>query len=290
MNWSRSSILAAGIGLILLTNAVPLGGVAFNRSGAPDSVLKLTERELQRPYDWGRNRENSGLVLTLRWRTLARDDGSRADMYAGFDGAGGSPAWLDEAKLGALGFDTRPRLRPDGDDRIDFGRMLPREVLLVLEWDGPAYRHALERARERAANEEALKAANPRNDEMARRAKAAKEQLDREESASSRLFVVDAGLDAAQLRSTYPDRSRYAIVRGDVRAHRIRGGNAAPAFAGYVSGVHADHINVPLAFQPVFAPGAANQQQGGAVRMAPGEIVVAFGRRLEPWIVAAARR
>lgn len=286
MNRSRSSILAAGIGLILLTNAVALGGVAWNRSGEPDSVLRLTGRELQRPHDWERDRENSGLVLALRWRTPGQDVDSRAGMHAGDDNAGGAHTWLNETKLKTLGFDTRLRRRADGRPDID----RPREVLLVLEWNGPAYQQSLERERERASHEEALRAAHPDNEEMARRANAAKTRLAREENEFSRLFVVDAGLDAMQLRSAYPDRSRYAIVRGEVRPHGVITDKAMPALAGYVSGIYAERINVPLAFQPAFAPGAASQQQGKAARAAPGEITVAFGRRLEPWIVGATWR
>jgi hypothetical protein len=283
MNWSRSSILMAGIGVILLTNAVALGGVAYNRSGEPDSMLRLTERELQRPYDWGRNRENSGLALTLRWRTLAQDAEPAAGLGTSYIGAGGSPKWLDEAKLIALGFDAQPRRHSDG--RMNAERVLPREVLLVFELNGPTYQRALDGAREHAAHEEGLKIANPNNTEMAQRAQTAKEQLDWEENASSKLFVVDAGLDAAQLRLVYPDRFRYAIVHGEVRPQWSQTGNAAPKLAGYVSGVHNDSINVPLAFHATFASSGESKREGHPAGMAPGEIVVAFGRRLEPWIV-----
>ncbi|MFL6653087.1 MAG: DUF4824 family protein, partial [Sulfurifustaceae bacterium] len=51
--WSRKRTLLAGIALIAATNAVALVGVAYNRSGEPSSVLKLTERELALPYSWG---------------------------------------------------------------------------------------------------------------------------------------------------------------------------------------------------------------------------------------------
>ena len=138
-------------------------------------------------------------------------------------------------------------------------RVLPREVLLAFELNGPTYQRALDRAREHAAHEEALKVANPNHTEMARRAKTAKKQLDREENASSKLFVVDAGLDVAQLRLVYPERSRYAIVHGEVRPQWIQTGSAAPKLVGYVSGVHNDSINVPLAFHATFASSGGQQ-------------------------------
>ena len=285
MNWSRSSILIAGVGLILLTNAIALGGVAYNRSGEPESILRLTERELERPYDWGANRENSGLALTLRWRTLVESADPAVNMYTGYAGADGSPKWLDEAKLIALGFDARSRSHSDRDWSTD--RILPREALLVLESNGPTYLRALERARQHAAREDTLSAANPNNEQMVRRAKSAKERLDGEENESSRLFVVDAGLDLAQLRSTYPDRSRYAIVRGEVRSRWIKAGNEPTKLTGYVSGIHTDRIHVPLAFHSYFAPSGENKHVGRSARMTPSETAVAFGRRLEPWIVSS---
>ena len=50
MRWSRTHTLVAGLGLIALTNAVALLGVAWNRSGEPDATLQLSQRELQPPY------------------------------------------------------------------------------------------------------------------------------------------------------------------------------------------------------------------------------------------------
>ena len=46
---------------------------------------------------------------------------------------------------------------------------------------------------------------------------AARHQLKHEQGEASRLFIVDAGLDLAALRQRYPERQRYAIVKGRVR-------------------------------------------------------------------------
>ncbi|MGH8649482.1 MAG: DUF4824 family protein, partial [Burkholderiales bacterium] len=61
LTWPRGRTLAAGIVLIALTNAIALGGVAWNRSGEPESVLKLTQRELSQPRGFGLDREEGGL-------------------------------------------------------------------------------------------------------------------------------------------------------------------------------------------------------------------------------------
>jgi hypothetical protein len=49
----RITLLAGGA-LILLVNAVALTGVYLNRSGEPESRLRLSERELGLPWDWRR--------------------------------------------------------------------------------------------------------------------------------------------------------------------------------------------------------------------------------------------
>lgn len=70
ITWSRKTTWIAGLMIIVLTNVIALGGVAYNRAGEPDGTLVLTERELRLPYSSGLARENSGLSLTIEWRTL----------------------------------------------------------------------------------------------------------------------------------------------------------------------------------------------------------------------------
>ena len=127
LTWSRT--LVAGIALIALTNAIALGGVAWNRSGEPESVLKLTQRELGQSYRSFFDRESGGMEVSVRWRVVTT--GPYESFYPDHYGA---PEWLDREKLAALGFDVSRR--PDARRRHQ--RLLPREALVVLELDGPA--------------------------------------------------------------------------------------------------------------------------------------------------------
>ena len=279
--WSRGHTLAAGLALIVLTNAIALGGVAWNRSGEPESVLKLTQRELWEPYAYGFGREEGGLQLNLRWRALPRDPD--VVFYGEFQGA---PEWLEEVKLASLGFDVSP---PPATRRASWrhDRQLPREALVVLEIDGRAYQNALERARARAAKE-AEKAAQTGKTGPGTPAEQAATFLKNEESVNSRLFAVDVGLDARTLRAKYPDRTRYAIVRGKVRASYQFGRGKEARWTGYIEDIQNGQINVPIEFRraieraprPVPRPVAAADH-------AAFEATVAFGRRFEPWLVAA---
>src|SRR6185295_3092879 len=66
-----------------------------------------------------------------------------------------------------------------------------------------------------------------------------------ERERSSRLFLVDAGLDYDSLRARYPDRSRYAIVRGKVRVDSWMVKNTG-SLNGSVSGLSVSALNVPV--------------------------------------------
>ena len=273
MNWSRRHTLALGAALIVATNAVALLGVAYNRSGTPESELRLSQRELRPPFQWGLQRENSGLSLTLVWQA--------GEPY------GSTVAWLDRAKLSELGFDVaQPAKTPANRRRYE--RLRSKEVYLVLELGGPAYQAALDAARERAEKRKAEALAHPGDAKLKTQADFSETQLFHEEHEASRLFAIDAGLDAGALRAKYADRSRYAIVRGRVRP--ALEGNGARV-GGYVSAVINDSVNVPLDMRKTFE-GVPPRSYGFGQRYAGPEIeaTVAFGKRFEPWLVGVVRK
>lgn len=283
--WTRTHTLVAGIVLILATNAMALVGVAYNR-GEPESTLKLTERELHLPYSWGFENENSGIALTLQWRVLTEEGDGLFGLGASYTGFGNAPDWLDKVKLTALGFDaSKAQDTPQG--RMYYDKLLPKEVLLVLELDGPAYRTALARIRQHLQKEEALLKANAGKKEFEERAKNAKRALYQEERINSRLFIIDADHDVASLRAKYPDRNRYAIVRGQIQPQLVEN-NRKSKLVGYISGLSVYQINVPALYQQIFEPlqkSAQRNEYDAAV--SPFEVSVAFGKRFEPWITAA---
>lgn len=284
LTWSRGRTLAAGLALIALTNAIALGGVAWNRSGEPESVLKLTERELSHPGGYGFGREEGGLQLGVRWRALPADPD--VVFYGEFHGA---PEWLDEAKLASLGFDVSP---PPAARREAwrYDRQLPREALVVLELDGPAYQKALERARARAAKETA-KGAETGKTGPGTPARQAADFLKNEETSNSRLFAVDTGRDARALRAKFPDRTRYAIVQARVRPHYQYGRAKVPRWTGTIEVIENARVNVPLEYRKAIESAPRSIPPAGAGGGEPAfEVTVAFGKRFEPWIIAASAR
>ena len=274
--------LAAGAVLILLANAVALTGVYFNRSGEPEARLTLSQRELGIPWDWRVPRDNSGLVLGLNWRV---PDGSAVDYsYGGYGYHGGTPEWLDEPRMKALGFDTAA-VAENSEGRRRFERQLPREALLVLELAGPSWQQALERARTNAARHEAARLANADSKEFAEKAKRAQEQLKNEETRNSRLFAIDVGADRSALRAKYPDRGRYLILKATLRP-RLETQDKKTRVTGYVSDLAAQRINVPHALRQTLEPELRKPRRNGLDPDANFEATVAVGQRLEPWIDA----
>lgn len=276
----RTLTLVIGAALILVANGVALTGVAYNRSGEPESLLNLSQRELERPWNGYRNQENSSLSLALEWRVLAPD---AEPYYAPYDSRGGSPAWLDEKRMAELGFDVQ-RAKDDTTRRNQHMNDSQRQVLVVLELAGAAWQQALERARQRLAHQESLRQANPQAKELIEAEKRAREGLAREENENSRLFAIDVGTDLASLRSKYPERGRYLILKGNLRlVSTFR--DKKPIITGYLGELSPDRINVPKRLRSTFE--AMPRRSGGAdARNPPFTANVPVGRRLEPWIDA----
>lgn len=202
MKRAQGYFLLAGLGLILLVNAIVLAGVAWNRQEPADSRLQLSERELSDSYGYVR-RENSGIGLSLdyRWPSVEGDA-----LYSG----------VSPEQMAVLGF-WLPAERDEVSIRR-YRRQQEREALLVLELDGPAYRREVQLAQTAQAEAQRLQQLAPDNPDLQRAARQAEERLLREQHAASRLLVVDVGADLATLRARYADRQRYAIVRGHVRS------------------------------------------------------------------------
>jgi hypothetical protein len=167
-------------------------------------------------------------------------------------------------------------------ERRHYIRQLPHEVILVMELAGPTWQRALEKARENAGRHAAAAAANVGSKQFAERTKRASDELAREENSNSRLFVIDAGLDARLLREKYPDRSRFLLLRGTVRPTMYsRGGNTTQA-TGYVSRVGNGQIHVPHALREPLESLRAQGEPGGGDGFSAMLLV---GQRLEPWLV-----
>jgi hypothetical protein len=295
MNRPQPWLLIGGALTLLLTNAVVLVGVGVNRRAPTDSLFTLSERELAPQWSWvWRQGENSGLNLRLRYRVESARPLRGAEPIEGLDfptyTSYGPVAWLDRDKLRALGFDV-PEPQGEGDAEAEHRLWLEREVFLVLEMDGPVRARVLQAARERVALREREGASGSAPEGHVERLEGGvRVALQREEQQESRLFVVDAGLEPDALRKRYPDRTHYAVVHGSVRLFATYEGGEVHV-RGSVSAVRCESINVPVQFRSAVAEEGSTDIMAMALGRAEPKrqftVQVAFGRRFEPWIVAA---
>ncbi len=272
-------VLIAGLSIILLTNLVALGGVAYNRSGEPDALVQFTERELHITYQYGLERDSTGLSLKINCRveTLQQDFGyGNSNCWA-------DPLWLDKKKLIELGFEFKAYDK--NKNYRYYERALPKDVYLVLEYDGEVHQRVLQRAEQHLAEEQVLKTNNPDNPEFEERVKRASEMLQAEQIYNSRLFAIDAGEDKEILRNTYPEKDRYILMKASIKP-TWRFNNNQRIWTGRISDLLVEGINVPLEHRAVLRPiekaGSRRNRNTDGPRYA---VQVAFGKRAEPWIV-----
>lgn len=259
--------------LVLLTNLFVLVGVAHNRSGEPEAVLELTERELPIAHSWD---EDTGMSLRVD-----AGNGWRLD-------------WIDLSKLEDLGFDcSAPPNAKEAE--FHYGKQLPRQGYLVLENDGEAWQSWLEKQRrdvdaiaqsvERGELEQSVLDGQQRNYEKNR-------------LTHSRLFAVDAGSDPLALRERYPDRDRVLILPAvfriavDRRWNSETGRSDPPRIRGYVSRLLVRDVHVSLGnaerlerFRVNEAPRSKADPFGEPEKFDPRyTVTLKVGRRYEPWI------
>jgi len=253
--------LLAGLALILLSNAVALAGVWYNRQGEPESRLLLSQRELHRNWD-GPHQENSGLSMRLDWRMPSRESPGQDNCFSGHG--------LSEVQLHALGL---PSSGPE--PRRDTHR-----AWAILELNGPAYQQSLQQAEHHLQKASAKLQELPHDKERQEQEKAAREALENERGKESRLFLVDVGLNAEALRQRYPDRTRYALLRGTVRVWQSCYSESESTLSGSFDPSN-DSINVPHARRQLLAEHLP-EYYGNASQ--PFSAEVSFGQRLEPWL------
>ncbi len=288
--------LIAAVCLLVAVNALVLANAAYNRSGEYDAEVKLTERELPIHYSWRpSDKENTGLSLRLDWDTYEPALKAKKVRYGHRH-----PAWFDQAKLESIGFDcSRPIAGENAE--LYYGKMLPRKTFAVLEYEGKAWQAWREDYEQRIAEQA----------EQVRKGKETKKSLDElkkgyEESIQtrSRLFIVDAGNDAALLRQKYQDRGRYIITPAKVRlTYRYKKDQGEKpeieSLEGEISEVLIDEINVPLSKRAVLEQLKNRDKAGQYEYMGYGyrtrnrppyyTVTVRYGKRHEPWIVDVQR-
>jgi hypothetical protein len=271
-----------GIALLVLTNAIVLGGVYYNRSGDAARRIMLTERELGLPYKYGINHENSGIALRLNYRVVT----GREHKYY-FSGTG-SPVWFDREKLAELGYGVSSPLANE-QGRQAYKKMRNREALLVLEYNGATYQTALASAQQNMLEKQQQLERDPHSEIYKNQLKSARQMLEREQTWNSRLFVIDVGSDEEALRKKYADSSRYIIATGKVGIAISAVKDRQWEVIGTIRSLSIKEITVPWKYRSLFESILDRPRVTRLLQQAPRyQVSIAYGKRLEPWLVGAA--
>lgn len=277
ITYSNRNLFILAFSILLGVNLVVLLGVWSNRSGNPDFEGFLTEREMNLP--WRIHSENSGLYLRVVWRTAINKS------YDGYYSGSGFSSWFNAKKLKELGFKIDTQLNSK-EYQQHYNKQLPKEVYIVLEYNGDSYKNSLVMAKNELIESEKKIKLNPEDKDVLRKLERAKENLKNEKLTKSKLFAIDVGLDHALLRDRYSDRSKFIITRGIVRPRFYLKENKNRV-VGHITTLSVEKIHVPLKFKNELES-ILNKDTTRNDGITPPryKIELVYGKRLDPYIIS----
>lgn len=258
------------IGLLILigTNIAVLAGVFFNRAGEVTSQLTLTERELALSYNSVAEKENSGISLSINWRTPTQED----NRYYPYNP---KKITISKERLLALGFN-------ESHKKISHWST-SRELYWALEFDGAL--HKAEIAKAKAQFKAALVADQEHTSKDSRqKVERLKNNYDREKNTKSRLFFMDASADYESLVKQFSGKKNILIVKGLAQYYVNTKEKSYDLSLQYLS---IANVMVPLKHAGVFT--ALSRIARHDIQLPRYAATIKWGSRLEPWMVSTTR-
>jgi hypothetical protein len=290
---SPLSVVAA-CGLIVVTNLAILAAAGWNRRGEGQAELLLTERELALPT--ARQDKGAGFELSLVTTNEPPGEIRRTAHWKGYELPSVPLDWLDGTKLRELGF--RVTIDPAHPDAAEYYlQVMPRRVFIVVEYDGTAWQQWL------TDREDQVRILRSEVEEGRAEPSAladAEALLEVDRIRRSRLFPVDAGLDADALQRRYGDRRRHAIVSGLLRPKVVDTEYGGPVLSGEVQSLVVSRVYISYEIRrqlETFMPEETWQEietrerreaeMGWPPPIPPRyHATLAVGHRHEPWLVS----
>ena len=253
--------------------------VYLNRSGKAESQVELSERELRPFYNY--RHENSGLSLRIVWRVLGQTEND-VNFWSSYD----SPQWFDETKLRELEFQI-PNRRDERQQLSGRVHHLPKKVFVVLENDSPLHSKVLAFLEDTVVEASENLQKDPDNEDLKSVLEGAQKRLKDERDGGSRLFAVDAGLEAESLRQQYPDRTRYIITRAIVRMIRDSH-KRETVYRGQIQKLVVSKVNVARTIRDKYDyldSSKTSNWKFGYHKLPRFNVTLAYGRAFEPWVI-----
>lgn len=255
--------LLVGLAILIGTNLVTLAGVAYNRMGEATAQLTLTERELSLPYNSSARKENSGMSLSINWRTPTKSN----ETYYPYNSRDIS---LTKDELLALGF-------AQADDKDNYW-VESRELYWAFEFDGALHKAEIIKAEDKYQTAMVALKETP-NNTSSRKKKEYSESLEREKTTNSRLFFIEASADYESLANKFSDKQNILIVKGLTQPYY----NNNKTYSLLLKHLSVRNIMVPTEHVEVLSKlKRINRQDLTPPRYA---VDISWGSRLEPWVV-----
>lgn len=257
-----------GLAIIIGSNIAALTSVAFNRSGEATAHLILTERELYLPYNFGAQKENSGISLAFNWRTSTKGDKNYSPYSS-------KNIKITKAELFALGFDKFSKQKNHWAESL--------ELYWAFEFDGPLHKAEIRKAT--IKYQQALLAAEEHaNDKTQAKEKQMSASLIREETSNSRLFFIEAAADFNTLTTKYSGQKNILIVKGVSRPYY---NSNDKTYSLSLNNLSVANIMIPLAHADVFS--GLSRTARREIQLPRYTVSLKWGTRLEPWVLDAKR-
>ena len=155
-----------------------------------------------------------------------------------------SPTCLDSDKLKELGFDIDRYMK---NDQIS----IPRDAYVVLEVNSSLYKKEI--------------------------------GIIGNHYQSSRLYVIDAGIDRYELRDKFPQRDKYIILKGVINTQYTYTEKKKDGIKGYIESLSVTNIHIEQKYHKILLDLFENKKSEQIVEY---KVKVAFGSRLEPYIIS----
>ena len=256
--------LFIGLAVLIGTNLVALGGVAYNRMGEATTQLTLTERELTLRSSNLDKDENSGISLYINWRTPA----SINSPYYAYNSRDFK---ISKDEMFALGFKL--------NDIENNYRGESRELFWVLEFDGALHKDEIKKAADKYKTAE-MTYAEQQNDNNKRDKKQYFESLQREKTSNSRLFFIEAATDYITLAKKFSEQQNILIVKGVARPYYDHDDKT---YSLSLERLAVSSIMVPMAQTDILSE--LKRPQNRDINPPRYTVHINWGSRLEPWVI-----
>ncbi len=275
INLTAMSRLAwVSLAFLILVNLLVLGRALYNRLPPALAQITLSERELELPYRYGANRENSAVNLQLRWRTLAVQ--------------GEETNWSFNRSL-SLPAEQFAQLQFANCDTDAPRKMQRRQGWVLLELNGPAYTRYWQAAEAELAQHRAKQPDAANKGDWQQTSRDLQSSLADAKHNDSRLFALAASVQrhtltqqlAAQQQANA--QASYLILPAEIRDSYARcSAYLDSAYTADQRVANATRVDIHLQTGDVLH--VANQHTAPVLAKERYQAVLSLGRLNELWL------